>query len=245
MNEFQSKNNFISKTEEAIKDVSCLYVSDFMLAFYGNRVAQIYAYLDSESKASKKRGELVEGKYFCKLHSDIAANCNTSVSTVKRSIAILESEGYIESRFFHESWVRAKYYWVNPSVLEEKSKGFDVESYFENRAEELAERSREANRRSRDKKRKSSGHDKKYQTYIMIDEYTRLIKLGRSVSPSERENTLCSQIPKIRLLFVLDRDIENKLHSEYKAKRHRGEWFKLSIEEVVKIADDYGFEAVY
>lgn len=39
-----------------------------------------------------------------------------------------------------------------------------------------------------------------------------------------------------------DKDIESKLHAEYKAKRVKGEWFKLTGEDVEKIISEHGFK---
>lgn len=40
----------------------------------------------------------------------------------------------------------------------------------------------------------------------------------------------------------MDKDIESKLHAEYKAKRVKGEWFKLTGEDVEKIISEHGFK---
>lgn len=83
-----------------------------------------------------------------------------------------------------------------------------------------------------------------FKTYLMIDEHSSLIKIGRSISPSVREDTLGAQVPRIKLLFTLDKDIEMELHSIFKNKRVRGEWFRLSMDEVLDIANKYGFKPI-
>lgn len=75
--------------------------------------------------------------------------------------------------------------------------------------------------------------------YIMIDSSTKYVKIGNSINPEKRERTLQSEKPTIELLHIFKKNIETELHSKYKAKRVRGEWFDLSINEVKKIIKKY------
>jgi len=79
------------------------------------------------------------------------------------------------------------------------------------------------------------------KTYLMKDESTGLIKIGRSVSPSIRERTLQAEKPTISLLKVCDSLVERELHEQYENNRVRGEWFNLSDEEIAKIVEEYKF----
>lgn len=74
--------------------------------------------------------------------------------------------------------------------------------------------------------------ESRYKTYLMYDEISGAVKIGRAYDPQFREHTLAAQIPRIRLLAVCHKDIEKQLHEEYKAKRMRGEWFNLSQKDV-------------
>lgn len=79
------------------------------------------------------------------------------------------------------------------------------------------------------------------KTYLMKDESTGFIKIGRSVSPSIRERTLQAEKPTISLLKVCDSLVERELHEQYENNRVRGEWFNLSDEEIAKIVEEYKF----
>jgi hypothetical protein len=81
-----------------------------------------------------------------------------------------------------------------------------------------------------------------YKTYIMVDENSGLYKIGKSRNPTVREATLGGQIPKIKILFVCDKDIEREIHTEFSDKRVRGEWFNLSMDDVLDTANKYGFK---
>lgn len=81
-----------------------------------------------------------------------------------------------------------------------------------------------------------------YKTYLMIDENTGYVKIGRSTNPKHREKTLQSEKPCISLIYVCDEDIETLLHTEYKEKRKRGEWFDLSDTEIKDIVKKYHFK---
>lgn len=81
------------------------------------------------------------------------------------------------------------------------------------------------------------------QIYLMLNKKTGNIKIGRSKKPKYREKTLQAEEPEIQLIaaWIAPKDIENKLHRKFYEKRIRGEWFKLSfndlryIKEVMKI----------
>lgn len=78
--------------------------------------------------------------------------------------------------------------------------------------------------------------DKKNSIYIylMIDQRTKLYKIGRSVNPKYRERTLQSDNPLIDLVFSkkAGQEHETYLHEKFAEKRIRGEWFSLNSEDV-------------
>jgi hypothetical protein len=82
--------------------------------------------------------------------------------------------------------------------------------------------------------------------YLMKDDnYPNLVKIGISITPIMREKTLAHQIPTISLYKVVKtenmREIENALHKQYENKRIRGEWYKLTDEDVNNIIEQYHF----
>ena len=79
-------------------------------------------------------------------------------------------------------------------------------------------------------------------TYLMYDKRDCLYKIGISHNPNYREKTLQGQQPQIDLLAVkkfqskvFAKNLETELHLKYKEKRIRGEWFRLSHEDVSEI----------
>ena len=71
----------------------------------------------------------------------------------------------------------------------------------------------------------------------MLDERTGHIKIGKSKNPSVRERTLQSESSQVIMLFSspADAELEKKLHQEYEKSRVRGEWFRLSKDQVESI----------
>lgn len=78
--------------------------------------------------------------------------------------------------------------------------------------------------------------DKNY-IYLMLNTDTSLIKIGKSNNPRYRERTLHSQEPSVHLiaLWLCDQEVEKLLHAKFKAKRVRGEWFRLTIRELTEL----------
>lgn len=78
--------------------------------------------------------------------------------------------------------------------------------------------------------------------YIMMNKDDMTFKIGQSTNPRYRERTLQSKEPQIALLKVWEsnKKVEKELHSIYKNKRLRGEWFKLDygdlseLDEIIK-----------
>jgi hypothetical protein len=78
-------------------------------------------------------------------------------------------------------------------------------------------------------------------TYLMKDNHSGFIKIGKSKDVGFRERTLQSQKPSIELVAYVDRDIEKHLHLTYQSNRVRGEWFSLSESQIKEIVESYGF----
>jgi hypothetical protein len=73
--------------------------------------------------------------------------------------------------------------------------------------------------------------------YIMKDEINGFCKIGRSVNPELRERTLQSEKPSIKLIYKCKSFVseENILHKKYNKYRFRGEWFRLTNEQIEEI----------
>jgi hypothetical protein len=72
-------------------------------------------------------------------------------------------------------------------------------------------------------------------TYICVDRNNGLYKIGKSKSPKVRERTLQSEKPSIEMLFTIKGEHEKELHAKYHSKRVRGEWFRLTDDELSDI----------
>ncbi len=77
------------------------------------------------------------------------------------------------------------------------------------------------------------------QTYLMYDAASGYYKIGRSINPAFREDTLAAQIPMIETLATCQIDIERQLHDRFAAKRIRGEWFDLDEEDLMHILERF------
>jgi len=70
------------------------------------------------------------------------------------------------------------------------------------------------------------------KTYLIKNRRNGFYKIGKSNNPFKREKTLQSEEPDIVLVKTWSRNIESKLHKDYKEHRVRGEWFELSKAQV-------------
>ena len=77
------------------------------------------------------------------------------------------------------------------------------------------------------------------KTYLIKNNRNGFYKIGRSINPLRREQTLQSEEPDIVLVKTWSRNIESKLHKDYKEHRVRGEWFELSKAQVKYICTNY------
>lgn len=148
-----TKGQPVSKLELAMNDIKCMYLSNFLILNYNPTTAHVYAYLSDELELHRQSANLIEGKYFSKTQKEIASDCNLSVKKVRSITNLLEKEGYIETKLFQEAGAKTKHYSVNSSIIEERSKYFDAESYCERKTNELIAIRLEANRKRREKRR--------------------------------------------------------------------------------------------
>lgn len=77
--------------------------------------------------------------------------------------------------------------------------------------------------------------------YVMRNERNGLVKIGRSLTPFSREATLQSEEPEITMLFHFSatEDVETQLHERFEAYRVRGEWFRLTNEQISSLCKEY------
>ena len=75
----------------------------------------------------------------------------------------------------------------------------------------------------------------------MIDNRNNYYKIGKSIKPKSREKTLQSEVPSIQLIDVFKGygKLEKKLHSRFKDKRVRGEWFSLSTNDICSLKNEF------
>ena len=71
-------------------------------------------------------------------------------------------------------------------------------------------------------------------TYLMKDERSGFIKIGRSSNPRVREKTLQSENPLCFIIFKFKSnfDTESRVQEHFKSFRVRGEWFKLNSKQI-------------
>lgn len=77
-----------------------------------------------------------------------------------------------------------------------------------------------------------------FQTYLIRDEETDLIKIGKSHDIHKRMAVMGKWVT---LIGYCDDDIEVKLHKQFAKQRIKGEWFNLSTEDIDGIISANGF----
>ena len=78
----------------------------------------------------------------------------------------------------------------------------------------------------------------KIKTYLVSDVATNLIKIGRAERPKARLASLqCGSSTKLNIDHVFDANIERELHLHFHNKRERGEWFNVSVSDVISYVE--------
>jgi hypothetical protein len=86
---------------------------------------------------------------------------------------------------------------------------------------------------------------KAVKTYFILNTSTKLIKIGKSVRPSQRIKDIQGMAgAKLELLAVIDRNIEAELHNQFKQYRRTGEWFEDTDGLIAKCIDVIASEGV-
>jgi hypothetical protein len=79
-------------------------------------------------------------------------------------------------------------------------------------------------------------------TYVMYDRISDCYKIGRSRCIEHREKTLAAQKPNIKTILYSDSAKEYEMHQIFRAKKIRGEWFRLNADDVLALLEKYGFK---
>lgn len=79
-----------------------------------------------------------------------------------------------------------------------------------------------------------------FQTYLMLDDEEQLIKIGKSHDIYTRMSVIGKRA--LILIAYADMDVEKELHKSYRQKRIKGEWFRLSKDDIDEIIKTYGFK---
>ena len=82
--------------------------------------------------------------------------------------------------------------------------------------------------------------------YLMKDNISNFIKIGKSIQPLKREKTLQSEKPTITMFLICPcgneknaNEVEKYLHELFNSKRVRGEWFDLNENDINIITSKY------
>lgn len=73
--------------------------------------------------------------------------------------------------------------------------------------------------------------------YLARNERNQLIKIGFSKNPKTRESTLQSEEPEVRIIRTRSGTLkeEREIHFRFSTQRVRGEWFRLSEDDIDSI----------
>jgi len=80
---------------------------------------------------------------------------------------------------------------------------------------------------------------KESKTYLLFNSHSGLYKIGKSINPAQRLKSIQNMTPGTELLMFCNSDIESELHEKYKERRHSGEWFELSENELEELVDKF------
>ncbi|MCG9910217.1 MAG: GIY-YIG nuclease family protein, partial [Flavobacteriales bacterium] len=100
------------------------------------------------------------------------------------------------------------------------------------------EKSATEKKTTKTKNGKTKVSDEHY-VYLMHNKHNNYYKIGRSIKPEYREKTLQAQEPDIALInkWIASAEVEKILHRKYKEKKMRGEWFKLTTDDIIEIRE--------
>lgn len=82
----------------------------------------------------------------------------------------------------------------------------------------------------------------KYKTYIAIDRISGLYKIGRATNTKRRLSVLKTSNINIEMLYIIDDDIESRIHKLLSGFKKDREWFDIDEGIINIIAKKYGFK---
>ncbi len=196
------------------------FIRDFFVDIwrYQTHYANIYSLRDSDidlddfnsKNTYKEKIQCV--RYFYKELVNLYYYCDEVIEEV--------SESYLNKQF---TLYTKK--WINEMLKDEYI------LYLKNLNRELTQSAYKNNTKSKE--------TFKQRTYILKDNNTGFYKIGKSINPKEREKTLQSEKPTIKMIKEFKTDIESKLHKKYNEHRIRGEWFDLNNIQLKYICTNY------
>jgi hypothetical protein len=150
---------------------------------------------------------------------------NILVSRIKYNELILDN---LKNKLFIDTYKLIKLFNINnyTEVVESKINGC-IGILNETQISILSLEFVDCNQRYKSKKRPV----KEVKTYLIYEVSSKLYKIGKSVNPENRMKSIQTS-GETKLIHVINRDIENKLHRRFKDKRVHNEWFELSDKDV-------------
>lgn len=79
-------------------------------------------------------------------------------------------------------------------------------------------------------------------TYLMLDISTGYTKIGKAKNPTKRLADLRVANPSLRLVAYIPSDCEKELHEKYVNKRWKGEFFDLTLDDMLWVSQKKGGE---
>lgn len=74
-------------------------------------------------------------------------------------------------------------------------------------------------------------------TYVIFDSVTGLFKIGKTKNMRKRFSTLSTSNLNLHIVLQLYYVTEELLHTLFKDKRYKKEWFKLTIQDIEDIKE--------
>lgn len=76
-------------------------------------------------------------------------------------------------------------------------------------------------------------------TYVILDKLTGNCKIGKTKNIKSRFSTLSTANLNLKLLIAIPADMEKQLHLQFANCKFKGEWFKLTQEDLELILELY------
>lgn len=80
---------------------------------------------------------------------------------------------------------------------------------------------------------------KQSKTYILKDTSSKLYKIGRTSNVEGRIKSLSVANPNLKIILVIDSNVENHLHKQFKEKKVSSEWYSLTSSDIEYVKKQY------